>query len=134
MAHFTELDENDIVLRVVVVSNNITIIPNPSSPEIEQRGINFCKGLYGKDTKWKQTSYNTHRGSHAHGKSQNRKNYAGIGYKYDVTRNAFIPPAPYPSWVIDENTCVYEAPVPYPDDGNSYGWNEQMDNWVISQP
>ena len=131
MAHFAELDNNGIVLRVVVVSNDVTIPVDPA-PEIEQLGINFLKKLIGRKNKnWKQTSYNTHSGGNTHGKPQNRKNYAGKGYRYDSRRNAFIPPKRYPSWILNEETSRYDPPIPYPDDGQDYEWNEENQSWDL---
>ena len=78
---------------------------------------------------WIQTSYNTHAGVHIHGGTPLRKNYAGIGFSYDEARDAFIPPQPYPSWVLNEETCRWEAPVAHPDDDNSYEWNEETTSW-----
>jgi hypothetical protein len=78
---------------------------------------------------WIQTSYNTHGGEHRLGGTPLRKNYAGIGYTYDKTRDAFIPPQPYESWTLNEDTCLWEAPVAYPDDGNMYTWNETDQQW-----
>jgi len=79
---------------------------------------------------WLQTSYNTQGGVHSNGEIPLRKNYAGVGYTYDSVRDAFIEPQPYPSWVLDEATCRYEAPVPYPTDGLVYDWNEDTTNWM----
>jgi hypothetical protein len=80
----------------------------------------------------KRTSYNTHNGVHRLNGIPFRKNYAGIGYTYDETRDAFIPPKPnYPSWVLNEDTCRWQAPVPYPTDGNKYSWNEEILNWEL---
>lgn len=78
---------------------------------------------------WIQTSYNTHGGQHPEGRPL-RKNYAGIGYTYDLERDAFIPPTPYNSWVLNEDTCLWEAPVAYPEDGKMYTWNEETISWV----
>ena len=78
---------------------------------------------------WIQTSYNTRAGQHDLGGTPLRKNYAGIGFSYDSTRDAFIPPQPYPSWILDEDSCQWEAPVAYPDDGQNYKWNETITNW-----
>ena len=78
---------------------------------------------------WIQTSYNTHGGQHPEGRPL-RKNYAGIGYTYDRVRDAFIPPQPYASWTINEDTCLWDAPVAYPDDGNIYVWNEDQQQWI----
>jgi len=79
---------------------------------------------------YKQTSYNTHGGVHALGGTPLRKNYAGIGYTYDAGRDAFIPPRPYASWVLNETTCLWDAPVAYPDDGKRYSWDEATTSWV----
>jgi hypothetical protein len=88
--------------------------------ENETKGVLFCKSLYGEETRWKQTSYN---GSF-------RKNYAGPSYTYDEQRDAFIPPKPYPSWVLDENTCQWGSPTPMPTDDKLYTWNEESTSWV----
>lgn len=118
MAHFAKLDNNNIVLDVNVVSNDA--IDNLPFPQSEPVGVDFCKGLYGEDTNWKQTSYN----------AKFRKNYAGIDYVYDAILDAFIPPKPYPSWLLNTQTCNWEAPVPYPHDGNYYNWDEATQTWV----
>ena len=119
MAHFAELDENNIVQRVIVVANEK--ISNEQGNESEEIGIFFCKNLYGAETVWKQTSYNNNI----------RKNFAGIGYSYDQTRDAFIPPKPFNSWILNEDTCLWEAPVAYPDDGQAYEWNETDQQWEV---
>jgi len=116
MAHFAQLDDNNIVTQVIVVHNNELMLDGEES---EDKGVLFCKSLYGSDTKWKQTSYN---GSF-------RKNYAGIGYTFDKDRNAFIPPKSYNSWVLNETTCLWEAPVAYPTDNKVYVWNEDTISW-----
>lgn len=116
MAHFAEIDLNNIVLRVIVVSNKDTADAN--GVENESIGAAFCEQLLGGT--WKQTSYNGNM----------RKNYAGIGYTYRADIDAFVPPQPYPSWVLNTNTAQWEAPVPYPDDGKRYSWNEQTQSWV----
>jgi hypothetical protein len=116
MAHFVELDENNVVLRGIVVSNADTA--DASGVEKEEIGAAFCERLLGGT--WKQTSYN----------GNIRKNYAGIGFTYDADRDAFIPPQPYPSWVINEQTCIWEAPVPYPNDGKRYNWDENTLSWI----
>ena len=118
MAHFAQLDENNIVTQVIVVHNNELLDEN--GVEIESKGVAFCKSLYGWGTNWVQTSYN----------GNIRKNYAGIGYTYDAARDAFIPPQPYPSWVLDEATCRWQAPVPMPQDGKLYRWDEPTTSWV----
>jgi len=119
MAHFAELDNNNIVLRILVVGNNDCLDAN--NKESESVGISFLHNLYGSDTVWKQTSYN----------GNIRKNYAGIGYIYDQTRNAFITTKPFTSWVLNETTCLYEAPIPYPTDGEMYQWNETDQQWDL---
>ncbi len=80
---------------------------------------------------WIQTSYNTYGGVHANGETPLRKNYAGIGMTYDATRDAFYAPQPYPSWVLDEDSCIWEAPTAMPDDGQSYTWDEATTSWVV---
>ena len=123
MAHFAILDESNIVTRVEVINNAVVL--DGDDVEQEQLGINFLISLYGAGN-YKQTSYN----------GNIRKNYAGIGYTYDSGRNAFIPPKPYPSWTLVEDTCRWTAPVEEPDDDKVYDWNEdvyQADNnngWV----
>jgi len=116
MAHFVELDANNVVLRIIVVANADTA--DVSGAEKEEIGAAFCERLLGGT--WKQTSYN----------GNIRKNYAGIGFTYDADRDAFIPPQPYPSWVINEQTCIWEAPVPYPNDGKRYNWDENTLSWI----
>lgn len=116
MAHFAKL-ENNIVQQVIVVSNQDIIDEN--GQESEQKGINFCFNLLGGT--WKQTSYN----------GKIRKNYAGIGYTYDEGRDAFIAPKPYNSWLLNEDTCLWEAPTPYPDNSKRYTWNEETLAWDI---
>ena len=111
MAHFAELNSNYIVLRVLVVSNNDCL--NENNDESESVGITFLKNLYGNDTIWKQTSYNGNM----------RKNYAAIGYSYDNNKDAFIPPRPFESWNLNEDTCMYEPPIAYPTDGKKYSWD-----------
>ncbi len=117
MAHFAQLDENNVVTQVIVVHNNDCML---DGEENETIGILFCKSLFGQDTRWKQTSYNANI----------RKNYAGVGYTYDKNRDAFIPPSPYPSWVLNETTCRWDAPVPMPQDGKAYYWDEATVSWV----
>jgi hypothetical protein len=115
MAHFAELDETNVVKQVIVVHNNELL---DNGVESEAKGIAFCQSLFAGN--WVQTSYN----------SNIRKNYAGIGYTYDSERDAFIPPKPYPSWILNEDTCQWESPVPYPTDGNQYEWNEELVQWI----
>lgn len=118
MAHFAKLDENNVVLSVNVVNNEV--IDNLPFPESEPIGIKFLTDLYNYPL-WKQTSYS----------ASFRKNYAGIGYVYDASLDAFIPPKPYPSWLLNTNTCQWEAPIPYPSDGKMYVWNESTLSWVL---
>lgn len=117
MAHFAELDQQNIVQRVVVV-NNLELLDNDGN-ENEQVGINFCKNIFGSNTNWKQTSYN----------GVFRKNYAGIGFEYDLNRDAFIASKPYPSWVLDNDTCIWKAPIDYPTTGLNYFWDEPTTSW-----
>jgi hypothetical protein len=119
MAHFAQLDGSLTVTKVVVVNNDtIDHLPFPDSEPV---GIAFCQSLFESDTSWKQTSYN----------SNFRKNYAGIGFIYDPSRDAFIGPKPYSSWVLSEETCIWEPPVPYPSDGKLHIWDEPALSWVL---
>lgn len=115
MAHFAQLNDNNIVEQVIVVSNNELL--DESGIESEQKGIDFCTNLFGG--RWVQTSYN----------GNIRKNYAGPGYLYDPVRDAFLAPQPYLSWVLDEQTCRWQSPVDYPTDGKLYIWNEETLTW-----
>lgn len=116
MAHFAELDENNVVLQVIVG------VDEPLDGE----------AIYAETTGtvWKKTSYNTRSNQHSLGGTPFRKNYAGIGYTYDPDRDAFIPPQPYASWVLDEQTCQWDAPVSMPVDDKRYAWDEQTCQWV----
>ena len=118
MAHFAKIDSNNIVTQVVVV-NNYVLLENGT--ESEQKGIDFLIELLGEGV-WKQTSYN----------GSIRKNYAGVGFKYDPTRDAFISPKPFTSWTLNETTCQWESPVAYPTDNNLYNWDETNQQWVFS--
>lgn len=118
MAHFAKLDENNIVLEVHVVHNNELLDEN--GQESEQKGIDFLTSWSGGYTMWKQTSYN----------GNFRKNYAGIGYTYNSELDAFIPPKPFNSWILNETTCVWESPVPYPNDDGRYRWDEDTTSWI----
>ena len=115
MAHFAEINVDNLVLRVIVVANADTADAN--GVEVESIGTAFCNRLLGGT--WKQTSYN----------GNIRKRYAGIGYTYDAGRDAFITPQPYPSWALDANTD-WQAPVPMPTDGKRYSWDEPTLSWV----
>jgi hypothetical protein len=116
MAHFAKLNESNQVISVEVISNEV--ITDSEGSEQEQLGIDFLTQLNGGGW-YKQTSYN----------GTLRKNYAGVGFTYDSTRDAFIAPKPAPSWTLDETTCQWEAPVAYPADGNEYNWNEDTLAW-----
>ena len=112
MAHYAKV-ENSLVTQVIV-----------AEPEFFDTFVDSSPG------EWIQTSYNTSGGVHAEGNTPLRKNYAGIGMIYDSVRDAFIAPQPYPSWILNETSCIYEAPVPYPTDGLRYDWDEDTTNWV----
>jgi hypothetical protein len=119
MAHFAQVDENNTVVQVLVVSDDQA-----------HRGQDFLANDLGLGGNWIQTSYNTNAGVHANGGTPLRKNYAGIGYTYDASRDAFIPPKPFNSWTLNEDTCLWDAPVAYPADGKMYRWDEDTTNWV----
>lgn len=111
MSHFAKV-ENGLVTQVIVAEQDV-----------------IDSGLFGDPSSWVQTSYNTYGGQHPQGRPL-RKNFAGVGYTYDAIRDAFIPPQPYPSWSLDENTCLWNAPTPMPTDGKMYQWNESQLAWV----
>ena len=122
MAHFAKIGTGNKVLRVSVVSNDIATT--------EQAGIDFLNNLYGTRDVWVQTSYN----------GNIRKNYAGVGFTYDQTRDAFIPPKPFNSWILNEETCLWEAPVAKPElteeqinNNNYYSWNEETTSWDLDE-
>jgi hypothetical protein len=115
MAHFAKLDDNNKVLAVHVVNNDVITIDGKES---EQAGIDFLTNLHGH-AKWKQTSYN----------GTFRKNYAGVDDIYDQVRDAFVKEQPFPSWIFNEDTCKWNAPIEYPSDGKSYLWNEENHSW-----
>ena len=131
MAHFAKLGSENTVEKVIVVHNNELLVDGVES---EQRGVDFLNNLYKTSDVWKQTSYNTQGGVHKLGETPLRKNYAGTGHTYDETRDAFISPQPYPSWTLNEDTCLWEAPVAKPDDGKNYDWNEETAKWVVIGP
>lgn len=112
MAHFAKI-ENNIVTQVIVADTQ-----------------EWCESALGGE--WVQISYNTYGGVHTQGGTPLRKNYAGIGYSYDRERDAFIPQKPYSSWILNEETCLWEAPISKPDDGNRYVWDEEKVEWVIN--
>ena len=113
MSHFAQIDENNIVTRVLVIEQDIV-----------------DTGLFGEPSSFVQTSYNTQGGTHRLGGTPLRKNYAGIGYTYDKVRDAFIPPNPYDSWILNESTCQWDAPIAMPTDGKEYDWDENTLSWV----
>jgi|TARA_R100000482_G_C5098137_1_gene134300 hypothetical protein len=123
MAHFAKLNSENIVEQILVVSNEVATD--------EQAGVDFLNNLLKTNDTWKQTSYNTVGGVHKLGGTPFRKNYAGVGYKYDESRDAFIAPKPYNSWTLNETSCLWEAPTPYPDDGNLYIWDEENLTWNL---
>ena len=120
MAHYAFLDTNNIVTEVIVGKDE-----GEDNTDWEVHYGNF------RGQVCKRTSYNTSGGQHNNGGSPYRKNYAGIGYSYDEERDAFIPPSPFPSFILNEDTCLWEAPVPYPTDGESYTWNEEDLQWSL---
>jgi len=142
MASFAKLNSENIVEQVISVHNNELL---DNGIESEAKGIQFCKSLFGQDTNWKQSSYNTIGNVHLLGRTPFRKNHASIGYIYDGTKDAFIAPKPHTSWILNENTCIWEAPISYPEtyingitnsNGDPlkdiYRWNEDILNWEIS--
>jgi len=116
MAHFAQLDENNVVTQVIVVGNSDCADAN--GVEKESIGVAFCERLIGGT--WKQTSYN----------GNIRKNYAGIGYTYNADIDAFVPPKPFASWTLNNETAQWEAPTPMPEDGKMYSWDEATTSWV----
>ena len=134
MASFAKLNSENIVTIVESVVNEV--ITDNNEIEQEQLGINFLKTLYNEtNSVWKQTSYNTHGGIHSNGGTPFRKNHAGIGYTYDETRDAFIPQKPFNSWILNEETCLWEAPISKPtgqlEENQYYSWNEDIINWEV---
>lgn len=111
MAHFAKV-ENNIVTQVIVAEQDV-----------------IDSGLFGDPNSWVQTSYNTKGGQHPEGRPL-RKNFAGVGYTYDATLDAFIPPKPFASWTLNEDTCLWEPPIKHPDDGKLYLWDEGQQNWT----
>ena len=128
------------VLRVIVINNNELLDENGN--ESEEKGIQFCKDHYGQDTKWIQTSYNTRGGVYYQANSNIpaedqskalRKNYAGIGYIYDNVNDVFYPPKPFDSWTLNTTIWDWTAPIPHPQDGNMWDWDESAQQWIPSQ-
>ena len=128
MASFAKIGLNNKIIEVQSVVNEV--LHDSNGVEQEVNGIDFLTKLTGYPV-WKQTSYNTHGGVHLTGGTPLRKNHAGIGYTYDEDRDAFIPKKPYASWILNEDTCIYEAPTPMPIDDNRYTWNESTLSWDI---
>lgn len=122
MAYFAEINLNNLVLRVVAVDDLY-----------EENGQDYLANTCGLGGTWIQTSYNTFGGVHRSGGTPLRKNYAGIGYKYDAEKDAFIPPKPYVSWVLNEDTCLWEAPTPKPESEVPLAWDETTLSWIESQ-
>ena len=129
MAHFAKLGVGNNVLTIHGIRNNELLV---DGVENEQKGIDFLNTLFKTSDTWKQTSYNTVGGVHKLDGTPLRKNYAGRGYTYDEDRDAFIPPKKYPSWTLNEDTCLWEAPVAHPDDGKRYSWNEETTSWDLN--
>lgn len=122
MAHYALLDDDNIVTQVFVGRDEDDLA----------EGVTDWEQYYAPEGfTCKRTSYNTHGGVHAFGGVPFRKNYAGIGYRYDSERDAFIPPQPFPSWLLDETTCLWGPPIPMPDDGQLWTWDEPTLAWVI---
>jgi hypothetical protein len=119
MAYFAKLGTGNIIEQVISINN--AVITDSNGIEQEQLGVDFINKLYNTRDVWKQTSYNNNF----------RKNYAGIGYQYDQQRDAFIPPKPFNSWILNEDTCLWNAPVARPEDDNRYTWNESTLTWDI---
>jgi hypothetical protein len=128
MASFAKIGLNNKVIEVLSVVNEV--LHDSNGVEQEVIGIDFLTKLTGYPI-WKQTSYNTHGGVHNNGGTPLRKNHAGIGYTYDETRDAFIAPKLFNSWILNEDTCLWNAPVAYPQDDNKYKWNEQTLSWDL---
>jgi len=128
MASFAKIGLNGKVIEVQSVVNEV--LHDSNGVEQESIGIDFLTKLTGYPV-WKQTSYNTNGGVHSSGGTPLRKNHAGIGYTYDEDRDAFIPKKPFNSWVLNEQTCLWNAPVAYPTDGGKYTWNETTKNWDL---
>jgi len=128
MASFAKIGLNGKVIEVQSVVNEV--LHDSNGVEQEVNGIDFLTKLTGWSI-WKQTSYNTRGGVHLTGGTPFRKNHASIGYTYDEDRDAFIPPQPYPSWSLNDTTCLWECPVDYPTDGQIYQWNETNQTWDL---
>ena len=130
MASFAKIGLNNKVIEVLSVHNNE--LKDANGVEQENIGIDFLTKLTGWAV-WKQTSYNTHGGVHSSGGTPLRKNHAAIGYTYDEDRDAFIPKKPFNSWILNETTCLWEAPIALPDTENRYNWNEETQQWDLNE-
>ena len=128
MASFAKIGLNNKVIEVLSVVNEV--LHDANGIEQEAIGIDFLTKLTGWAI-WKQTSYNTHGGIHIKGGTPFRKNHAGIGYTYDEDRDAFIPKKPFNSWILNEDTCNWNAPISMPNDGKRYNWNETNLTWDL---
>lgn len=122
MAYFAQLNSDNVVQQVISINNSVVNEPEYGFPQTEPFGQVFIDQTLKIPGTWKQTSFN----------KSFRKNYAGIGYTYDPARDAFIPPKPFPSWVLNEDTCLWESPIPYPQDGKTYTWDEDGKTWILS--
>jgi len=120
MAHFAKLDDNNVVIDVNAVHNNELL---DNGVESEAKGVEFLTSRSNGHSNWKQTSYN----------ASIRKNYAGVGYTYDATRDAFIPPKPLASWLLNKESCQWAPPIAYPTDGKIYCWDEASITWIINE-
>ena len=129
MAHFAKLGVDNIVTKVHVLANHV--IADENGQDDEQKGIEFLQNLHKNKDTHIQTSYNTFGGQHSLGGTPLRKNYGSSGYTYDESRDAFIAPQPYPSWLLNDDTCIWDAPTPYPDDGKEYRWDEDNQVWTL---
>jgi hypothetical protein len=138
MAYFAKLGTGNIVEKVISINNSV--ITDSNGNEQEQLGIDFINKLYNTNDTWKKVSYNTVGGLYYNPNTgaldtdqskSFRKNFPNIGYIYDESRDAFIAPKPYNSWVLNENTCKWNAPISLPDDGNQYTWNEETQSWTL---
>jgi len=130
MSSFAKIGLNNKVIEVLSVVNEVLYDSNGVEQEVN--GIDFLTKLTGYPV-WKQTSYNTRGGVHNNNGTALRKNHAGIGFTYDETRDAFIPKKLYQSWILNENTCLWEAPVAMPNDDNRYTWNETTLSWDLTE-
>ena len=133
MGYFVILDENNYVVKVDTINNSVFTINNIENVD---KANDFLNNLFNTNNLYLQTSYNTRGGVHYTNNQPSqdqskafRKNYAGIGYYYDNIRDAFIPPKPFPSWTLNEESCLWDSPIPYPSDGKMYTWNEDILNW-----